>query len=151
MIAITASAEDRLPADGNLGRETAQTSAVGSQSSVILPANAQLWLTGWTKTIQGGECVSLLVEIADKMEDSPMPMRLSSAPWPLNACVNSASRRRQLHGVLSIRMHLALAHVDALIKRGCLKPEHRGDRDEIAIAIGDLIARTSYRTVTGVS
>jgi hypothetical protein len=31
-----------------------------------LPANTRLWLTGWTKTIPGGEFVSLLVEIADK-------------------------------------------------------------------------------------
>jgi hypothetical protein len=31
-----------------------------------LPANTKLWLTGWTKTISGGEYVSLLVEIADK-------------------------------------------------------------------------------------
>jgi hypothetical protein len=31
-----------------------------------LPANTRLWLTGWTKTIPGGEVVSLLVEIADK-------------------------------------------------------------------------------------
>jgi hypothetical protein len=31
-----------------------------------LPANTRLWLTGWTKTIAGGEFVSLRVEIADK-------------------------------------------------------------------------------------
>jgi hypothetical protein len=31
-----------------------------------LPANTRLWLTGWTKTIPGGEVVSLLVEIANK-------------------------------------------------------------------------------------
>jgi hypothetical protein len=31
-----------------------------------LPANTRLWLTGWTKSIPGGEVVSLLVEIADK-------------------------------------------------------------------------------------
>ena len=31
-----------------------------------LPANTRLWLTGWTKTISGGDYVSLLVEIADK-------------------------------------------------------------------------------------
>lgn len=31
-----------------------------------LPAGTRLWLTGWTKTIAGGEFVSLLVEIADK-------------------------------------------------------------------------------------
>jgi hypothetical protein len=29
-----------------------------------LPANTRLWLTGWTKTIAGGELVSVLVEIA---------------------------------------------------------------------------------------
>jgi hypothetical protein len=31
-----------------------------------LPANTRLWLTGWTKTIPGGEVVSLLVEIANE-------------------------------------------------------------------------------------
>jgi hypothetical protein len=31
-----------------------------------LPAGTKLWLTGWTKTITGGDVVSLLVEIADK-------------------------------------------------------------------------------------
>ena len=31
-----------------------------------LPAKTRLWLTGWTKTIAGGQLVSLLVEIADK-------------------------------------------------------------------------------------
>ncbi|MGD0419407.1 MAG: hypothetical protein ABSA68_07500 [Xanthobacteraceae bacterium] len=31
-----------------------------------LPAKSRLWLMGWTKTIGGGEFVSLLVEIADK-------------------------------------------------------------------------------------
>jgi hypothetical protein len=31
-----------------------------------LPANTRLWLTGWTKSIPGGEVVSLLVEIANK-------------------------------------------------------------------------------------
>ena len=31
-----------------------------------LPAKTKLWLTGWTKTIAGGEFVSLLVEIAVK-------------------------------------------------------------------------------------
>ena len=31
-----------------------------------VPAGAQLWLTGWTKVIAGGEFVSILVEIAIK-------------------------------------------------------------------------------------
>ena len=31
-----------------------------------LPASRKIWLTGWTKTIPGGEFVSLFVEIADK-------------------------------------------------------------------------------------
>ncbi len=31
-----------------------------------LRAGTKLWLTGWTKTIAGGEFVSILVEIADK-------------------------------------------------------------------------------------
>jgi hypothetical protein len=30
------------------------------------PAETKLWLTGWTKTIGGGEFVSVLVEIADE-------------------------------------------------------------------------------------
>jgi len=29
-----------------------------------LPASTRLWLTGWTKTIAGGELVSVMVEIA---------------------------------------------------------------------------------------
>jgi hypothetical protein len=31
-----------------------------------LPAKTKLWLTGWTKTIAGGEIVSVLVEIAEE-------------------------------------------------------------------------------------
>ena len=31
-----------------------------------LPAKTKLWLTGWTKTIAGGQFVSLVVEIADE-------------------------------------------------------------------------------------
>lgn len=31
-----------------------------------VPANSRLWLTGWTKTIAGGEFVSVLVEIAEE-------------------------------------------------------------------------------------
>lgn len=31
-----------------------------------LRAGTRLWLTGWTKTIAGGEYVSLLAEVADK-------------------------------------------------------------------------------------
>ena len=31
-----------------------------------LPAGTQLWLTGWTKIIAGGEFVSILVETADQ-------------------------------------------------------------------------------------
>jgi hypothetical protein len=31
-----------------------------------LPAKTRLWLTGWTKSIAGGQFVSLLVEIADE-------------------------------------------------------------------------------------
>ena len=31
-----------------------------------LKAGTKLWLTGWTKTIAGGQVVLLLVEIADK-------------------------------------------------------------------------------------
>jgi hypothetical protein len=31
-----------------------------------LPTKTRLWLTGWTKTIGGGQFVSLMVEIADE-------------------------------------------------------------------------------------
>jgi hypothetical protein len=31
-----------------------------------LPAKTRLWLTGWTKTIAGGQAVVLLVEIAEE-------------------------------------------------------------------------------------
>jgi hypothetical protein len=31
-----------------------------------LPAKTKLWLTGWTKTIAGGELVSVLVEIVEE-------------------------------------------------------------------------------------
>jgi hypothetical protein len=31
-----------------------------------LPAKTKLWLTGWTRSIAGGEFVSVLVEIADE-------------------------------------------------------------------------------------
>jgi len=36
--------------------------------------------------------------------------------------------------------------IDALIKRRYLKPEDRDDRNEIAIAVGDLIAETIQNT-----
>lgn len=32
-----------------------------------LPAKTRLWLTGWTKSVAGGELVSLIVEIADEV------------------------------------------------------------------------------------
>jgi hypothetical protein len=51
-------------------------------------------------------------------------------------------RRRRRYGVLSIRMRLALAYIDTLIERRYLKSEHRDDRDEIAIAVGDFLADT---------
>ena len=35
-----------------------------------LPAGTKLWLTGWTKTITGGDFVSVLVEIADKFREA---------------------------------------------------------------------------------
>jgi hypothetical protein len=31
-----------------------------------IPANTRLWLTAWTKTIAGGQFVSVLVEIAEE-------------------------------------------------------------------------------------
>jgi hypothetical protein len=51
-------------------------------------------------------------------------------------------RRRRRYGVLSIRIRLALAYIDTLIERRHLKPEHRNDPEEIAIAVGDFIADT---------
>ncbi len=39
-------------------------------------------------------------------------------------------------------MHLATAYIDTLIERCYLKPEHRNDPKEIAIAVGDVIADT---------
>ena len=37
-----------------------------TQEIKALPAETKLWLTGWTKTIGGGELVSVLLEIADE-------------------------------------------------------------------------------------
>jgi len=31
-----------------------------------VPANTRLWLTGWTKTIAGGQFVSVLLEVAEE-------------------------------------------------------------------------------------
>jgi hypothetical protein len=55
-------------------------------------------------------------------------------------------RRRRRNGVLSIRIRLATAYIDTLIERRYLKPEHRDDHDEIAIAVGDLIYDTLHNT-----
>jgi hypothetical protein len=55
-------------------------------------------------------------------------------------------RRRRRYGVLSIRVRVAHALIDALIKRRYLKPEDRDDRKEIAIAVGDLIVETLQNT-----
>ena len=55
-------------------------------------------------------------------------------------------RRRRRYGVLSIRVRVARVLIDALIKRRYLKPEDRDDRNEIAIAIGDLIAESLQNT-----
>lgn len=55
-------------------------------------------------------------------------------------------RRRRRYGLLSIRIRLASVYIDALIKKSYLKPEHRGDSDEIAIAVGDLIADALQNT-----
>jgi hypothetical protein len=51
-------------------------------------------------------------------------------------------RRRRHYGVLSIRIRLAIAYIDTLIERRYLKPEHRHDPEDIAIAVGDVIADT---------
>lgn len=55
-------------------------------------------------------------------------------------------RRRRRYGVLSIRVRVARVLIDALIKRRYLKPEDRDDRNEIAIAVGDLVADTLQNT-----
>jgi hypothetical protein len=55
-------------------------------------------------------------------------------------------RRRRRYDVLSIRVRVARVLIDALIKRRYLKPEDRDDRDEIAIAVGDLITDTLQNT-----
>ncbi len=55
-------------------------------------------------------------------------------------------RRRRRHGMLSISIRLAPVFIDALIEKAYLKPEHRGDRNEIAIAVGDVIADTLQST-----
>lgn len=55
-------------------------------------------------------------------------------------------RRRRRYGLLSIRIRLATEYIDALIEKAYLKPEHRGDLNEIAIAIGDLITDTLLNT-----
>jgi hypothetical protein len=55
-------------------------------------------------------------------------------------------RRRRRYGTLSIRIRLAPVYIDALIEKDYLKPEHRGDRNEITIAVGDLIADTLQNT-----
>jgi hypothetical protein len=55
-------------------------------------------------------------------------------------------RRRRRYGVLSIRVRVARALIDALIKGRYLKPEDRDDRNEIAIAVGDLITDTLQNT-----
>jgi hypothetical protein len=51
-------------------------------------------------------------------------------------------RRRRRYGVLSIRICLATMYIGTLIERRYLKPEHRSDPEEIAIAVGDFIADT---------
>ena len=55
-------------------------------------------------------------------------------------------RRRRRYGLLSIRIRLAASYIDALITRGYLKPEHSVDRNEIAIAVSDLITDTLLNT-----
>jgi hypothetical protein len=55
-------------------------------------------------------------------------------------------RRRRRYGVLSIRIRLMRAYIGTLIERRYLKPEHRDDRNEIAIAVGDFIADTLHKT-----
>ena len=54
--------------------------------------------------------------------------------------------RRRRYGLLSIRVRVARALIDALIKQRYLKPGDRDDRNEIAIAVGDLIADALLNT-----
>jgi hypothetical protein len=55
-------------------------------------------------------------------------------------------RRRRRYSVLSIRVRVARVLIDTLIKRRYLKPEDRDDSNEIAIAVGDLIADSLQNT-----
>ena len=55
-------------------------------------------------------------------------------------------RQRRRYGVLSIRIRLATMYVGTLIERRYLKPEHRNDPEEIAIAVGDFIGDTLHKT-----
>ena len=48
-------------------------------------------------------------------------------------------RRGRRYGLLSIRVRLAPSHIDALIKRGYLNPQDRGNQDEIEKATSDCI------------
>jgi hypothetical protein len=66
---------------------------------------------------------------------------VTSPPSPGAARMREYRRRRR-YGVLSIRVRVARVFIDALIKRRYLKPEHHDDRNEIAIAVGDLITDT---------
>jgi len=54
-----------------------------------LPAKTRLWLTGWTKTITGGEFVSLLVEIADNCRDVAPDADRRHAPMAQCAAVET--------------------------------------------------------------
>jgi hypothetical protein len=55
-------------------------------------------------------------------------------------------RSRRRYGVMSIRVRVARALIDVLIKQRYLKPEDRDDSNEIAIAVGDLIADSLQNT-----
>jgi hypothetical protein len=77
--------------------------------------------------------------------DTDIPGVLIRTPSPAAERMREYRRRRR-YGLLSIRIRLASAYIDALIKKSYLKPEHRGDRNEIAIAVGDLISDTLLNT-----
>ena len=55
-----------LPGGGSLRPGACPNIRGGVTLERALPAKTKLWLTGWTKTIAGGQFVSLLVEIADE-------------------------------------------------------------------------------------
>jgi hypothetical protein len=88
-----------------------------------LRAGTKLWLTGWTKTITGGELVSLVVEIADN-DGRPHQMIRSPSLAPAAKRMRVFRRRRRLRRLL-VKLEIDRVEVDALVTRRYLKPEER--------------------------